>query len=129
MKKVQLAAQYLMGLIFLVFGLNGFIGFLPPPPMPEAAGGFFMALLSAGYIIPLVKFVEVIAGIGLLANRFVPFLLLLLAPIVVNIVGFHLSLDPAGGAPAYLTGVLYVITVVAYKSKFMDLLAAKNERG
>src|ERR1700681_3476001 len=90
------AARILLGLIFFVFGLNGFLQFIPQPPMPEKAGMFMGALAATGYMFPLIKSVEVIAGALLLANRFVPLALALLAPNVVNILLFHAVLAPGG---------------------------------
>jgi uncharacterized membrane protein YphA (DoxX/SURF4 family) len=90
------AARLLLGVIFTVFGLNGFFNFLPMPPPPPAAGAFFGSLAATGYMLPLLKGFEVFAGVLLLSGRMVPFALTLLAPIVVNIVAFHLFLAPQG---------------------------------
>jgi hypothetical protein len=85
-----------LGLIFSIFGLNGFLHFLPQPPMSGPPADFAMALAATGYMFPLIKGTEVAAGVLLLANRWVPFALVVLAPVVVNIVLFHLFLAPAG---------------------------------
>ncbi len=90
------AARLLLGVVFTVFGLNGFLGFLPHPPMPPEAGAFVGALVGSGYLMTIVKVTELVAGILLLSNVMAPFALVLLAPIVVNIVAFHLFLAPAG---------------------------------
>jgi uncharacterized membrane protein YphA (DoxX/SURF4 family) len=71
------AVRVLLGLIFLVFGLNGFLKFMPQPPMPDKAGAFMGALAASGYMFPLIKSVEVVAGALLLSNRFVPLALAL----------------------------------------------------
>jgi putative oxidoreductase len=118
------AARVLFGLIFLVFGLNFFFGFLPqPPPPPEPALGFMTGLLASGYVFPLIKGIEIAAGIALLANRFVPLALVLLAPIVVNIVGFHLLAPPAGMAIAILLLELYLAWV--HRGAFAPLFRAR----
>ena len=94
-----------LGLGFTVFGLNGFFGFLPAPPMPADAGVFLGALAATGYMFPLVKGTEVVAGALLLAGRQVPLALLLLAPVLVNVVLFHAVLAPSGLAlPLALAG-------------------------
>src|SRR5579859_6322 len=90
------ATRLLLGVVFLVFGLNGFLGFIPQPPMPEKAGTLMSAFAGTGYMFPLIKGVEVIAGALLLSNRFVPLALVILAPNVVNIVLFHAVLAPGG---------------------------------
>ena len=94
--RIPHAARILLGTIFTVFGLNGFLNFLKMPPPPPAAGAFFGALMATGYMLPLMKSVEIFAGVLLLSRRLVPFALTLLAPIVVNIVAFHLFLAPQG---------------------------------
>jgi uncharacterized membrane protein YphA (DoxX/SURF4 family) len=91
-------ARILLGLVFLVFGLNYFVPFLPTPPMEGPAAAFAGALFATGYMFPLIKGIEVLAGALLLAGRFVPLALLLLAPIVVNIAAFHVFLTPARSA-------------------------------
>ena len=90
------AARLTIGLIFTVFGLNGFLHFLPQPPATGPSADFAMALAATGYMFPLIKGTELVTGILLLANRWVPFALTVLAPVVVNIVAFHVFLAPAG---------------------------------
>ncbi len=91
------AARVLLGAAFVFFGLNGFLQFLPQPPMPERAASFGGALAATGYMFPLIKGFEVVSGALLLANRAVPLALLFLAPILVNILGFHLVLEAGAG--------------------------------
>ena len=114
--KVLLAARILLGLIFFVFGLNGFLQFLPQPPMAGAAGAFAGALAATGYMFPLIKGVEVVCGALLLLGQFVPLALVLLAPIIVNIVLFHAVLAPEG--------VVMGIVILA-----LELLLARAHRG
>jgi hypothetical protein len=114
-------ARYLLGLILLVFGLNGFLNFLPMPPMPEAAGAFMGALVSSGYLMMLVKATEVLVGVALLANRYVPLALVVLMPISINIVLFHAFLAPAGIAPAALVFVLNAFLMYAYRGYYQPL--------
>ena len=125
--KIVLTACLLLGFIFTVFGLNGFLQFISQPPMPEAAGQFFGALAGAGYILPLVFGVQFVAGVLLLAGRFVPLALVLLAPIIVNIIGFHLALEPAGIAPGALAATLEVFLLVAYLPYYKPLLTANAD--
>ena len=91
-------ARVLMGLSFLVFGLNGFLHFIPQPkqPMPEGAMAFGGALMNSGYMFPMVTGTQLLVGVLLLLNRFVPLALALMAPVVVNIVAFHIFLEPSG---------------------------------
>jgi hypothetical protein len=127
MRYAAIAARYLLGLIFFVFGLNFFLHFLPAPAMAGPAGAFAGALMASGYVMPVVKTVEVIAGALLLGNRFVPLALALLAPIVVGTNGFHMSLAPAAGGAAYLALVLELFLAWNYRHAFAPMLQAKNE--
>jgi hypothetical protein len=92
--KARTAARITLGLVFAVFGLNGFIGFIPQPPHDGGAGQFIAALAATGYMFPLIKAVELVTGVLLLVGRYVPLALTLLAPVVVNIVAFHAFLEP-----------------------------------
>lgn len=124
MKYLSVGSRILLGLIFFVFGLNGFFNFLPQPPLPEAGLKFIMALVETGYMMKLVKSIEVISGLLLLANIFVPLSLLLLAPIVVNIFLFHAILAPALGLPLFIL-VLGVIVAWDRRKAFSAVLSIK----
>lgn len=124
-RKVPTAARVFLGLIFFVFGLNGFLQFMPQPPLPEAAGAFMGALAATGYMFPLIKGTEVIAGALLLGNRFVPLALLLLSPIVVNIALFHFVLAPVNLAMVFVLIGLMGYLGWAYRDAFAGVLTAK----
>jgi uncharacterized membrane protein YphA (DoxX/SURF4 family) len=119
-------SRVLLGLVFLVFGLNGFLQFLPQPPMPANAGAFMGALAATGYMFPLIKGVEVVAGALLLSNRFVPLALALLAPNVVNIVLFHAVLAPAGLPVALMLLGLEVFAAWTYRDAYVSMLRART---
>jgi putative oxidoreductase len=122
------AARLLLGFIFSVFGLNFFLHFLPTPPMPPGpALDFAGALMASGYVMAVVKVTEVVAGIALLTNRFVPLALTVLAPVVVGIVGFHASLAPATGGPAYFVLLLELALAYAYRDAYAPLFRAHGE--
>jgi len=120
------ASRVLLGLIFFVFGLNGFLQFIPQPPMPEKAGAFMGGLAAAGYMFPLIKGVEVIGGALLLSNRFVPLALALIAPNVVNIVLFHAVLAPGGLPIALMVLALQIFTAWSYRDAFAPMLHART---
>ena len=122
MQKVVMVARLLLGLVFTVFGLNVFVQFLPAPERSEAAGSFYGALLGSGYLVPLLGATKLTAGIFLLAGILVPLALTLLAPIVVNIVLFHVFLDPAGMPIAILVLVLEVFLAWGYRDSFKGVL-------
>jgi uncharacterized membrane protein YphA (DoxX/SURF4 family) len=125
--KAVLASRILLGLVFFVFGLNGFLHFLPQQPMPGPAGNFVGALFASGYMFPLLKGTEVICGALLLSGRFVPLALTILAPVVVNIVAFHAFLAPAGLAIPILIVALEVFLARSYRSAFRGVLRARTE--
>lgn len=121
-------ARYLLGAAFLFFGLNGFFHFLPAPPaMPEAAASFGAALMATGYMFPLIKGTEVIAGLLLLGNRYVPLALTLLAPVLVNIIAFHLFLAPAGLILPIALLAIELFLAWSYRDVYAPMLAARVE--
>jgi len=119
------AARYVQGAAFLLFGLNGFLQFLPAPPMPDAAAAFGGALFATGYMFPLIKGTEVLTAVLLLSNRFVPLALALIAPIVVNIVAFHAFLAPAGMALPLLLLATELFLAWSYRGVFAPMLKAR----
>lgn len=123
-KYAPVVARSLLGLIFFVFGLNGFLHFLPQPPLPPAGGQFIGALIGTGYLFPLLKGIEVLSGALLLSGRFVPLALVLLAPIIVNIAAFHLLLVPGYGMVALLLS-LELLLAWAYRESFRSILQSR----
>jgi uncharacterized membrane protein YphA (DoxX/SURF4 family) len=118
-------SRTLLGLAFLVFGLNGFLQFLPMPPPADAARPFLEGLAASGYMLALIKGTEVVVGVLLLANRFVPLALVVLAPVMVNIVAFHLFLTPPQtlGMPLLLLG-LHLSLAWVHRAAYAPLLRA-----
>ena len=121
------AARFLMGLMFFVFGLNGFLNFIPPPTeaQPEGAVAFSLAMMKSGYLFQLVKGTEVVVGALLLANRFVPLALALIAPVVVNIVAFHAFLLPNGMVMTFVVLALELYLAWAYRDAFRGMLVMR----
>jgi uncharacterized membrane protein YphA (DoxX/SURF4 family) len=124
-------ARVLMGLMFFVFGLNGFLNFIPQPktPMPEGAAAFAGALMKTGYMMPLVMGTQLLVGVLLLLNRFVPLALALIAPIIVGIVTFHIFLAPSTIGPAIVILVLEIYLAWAYRNAFRPMLAMRVTPG
>jgi uncharacterized membrane protein YphA (DoxX/SURF4 family) len=126
-------ARILMGLMFFVFGLNGFLMFIPGPkePMPDKAMAFAVALGNTGYMMPLVAGTQLLVGVLLLLNRFVPLALALIAPILVGIITFHIFLAPApaGTAPGAFLCLLELYLAWAYRSAFRPMLAPRVKPG
>jgi putative oxidoreductase len=120
MKIVHLLARLLLGLIFLVFGLNGFLNFIPSP-MPTGLAGQFIIVLSQSHYATVVFALQLIGAILLLVNRYVPLGLTLLAPIIVNIILFHVFMSPSGLPLAAVTTVLWGIAAYPARSNFAGL--------
>jgi uncharacterized membrane protein YphA (DoxX/SURF4 family) len=120
-------ARIILGLVFFVFGLNGFLNFIPPPstPMPEGAQAFLGALMNTHYMMPLISGTQLLVGVLLLTNRFVPLALAIIAPEVVNIVAFHFFLAPSGLVIALVTLVLEIFLAWSYRSTYRSMLAAR----
>ena len=126
LRRVATIERVLLGLCFFVFGLNGFLNFIPTPkdPGPEAAAAFGAALFKAGDFIPILKGVEVIAGAMLLCKPFVPLALTLLAPVLVNIFAFHYFL--AGGVTLSIVLIAIELHLAwTYRDAFRPMLAAR----
>jgi hypothetical protein len=113
--------------MFFVFGLNGFLNFIPQPktPMPEGAVAFAGALMKTGYMFPLISGTQLLVGVFLLLNRFVPLALTLIAPIIVNIIAFHIFLAPSGSAPGIVVLILELYLAWAYRKTYRPMLAAR----
>ncbi len=120
MKITTVIARYLLGLIFLVFGLNGFLHFIPMPPPTGTAGQFIGALFVSHFLV-VVFLIQLIAGILLLINRYVPLALTLLAPLIFNILLFHILMDPSGLVLALVVTVLWIVVFISIRSAFVGL--------
>ena len=127
LRHLTTGVRSLMGLAFLVFGLNGFLHFIPQPKDAMSAGAldFFNALVKTGYMIPLIFSTQTLAGALLLLNLFVPLALALIAPVVVNIVAFHLQLAPSGIPVAAVVLILELYLAWAYRKAFAPMLAMR----
>jgi uncharacterized membrane protein YphA (DoxX/SURF4 family) len=120
-------ARYLMGLPLVVFGLNGFLNFIPPPstPLPEGAAAFAGALFNSGYMMQLIGGTLLVVGLLLVLNRFVPLALALFAPFIVNSVAFHLFLERTGLPMAGIFLGLELYLAWAYRKAFRPMLSAQ----
>jgi putative oxidoreductase len=118
MKYAIIIVRVLLGLLFVVFGSNAFLHFIPMPPMQGPAGAFIGALASTGYI-HVIALLQVVGGLLLLiGGRFVPLGLTLLGPVIVNIVLYHVFLDTAGLAMAVCISLCALFLLWAYRFKF-----------
>src|SRR5437667_8228448 len=121
MKILTLIARLLLGLIFFVLGLNGFLNFLSMGPMPSGLAGQFIGALMLSHYFWVVAALQIAGGALLLVNRFVPLGLVLLGPVIVNILLYHLFLNPTGIALASVVTVLWLIVFYAHRQYFSGI--------
>ena len=125
MKIVILIARILLGLVFLVFGLNGFLNFLNMGPMPTGLAGQFMGALILSHYYWVVAALQIAGGVLLLVNRFVPLALVLLGPVIVNILCYHVFLNHAGAPPAIVVTVLWLIIFYGNRQHFSGIFVQR----
>jgi len=121
-KIATVIARVLLGLIFVVFGSNISLHFLPTPPPPATPAGDFSKALMQSHYIYVVGLLQVMGGLLLLTGRYIPLGLTLLGPVIVNILLFHIFLDPSGLPMAILVGALALFLRWRYKSNFGGLV-------
>lgn len=124
MKTASVIARYLAGAIFLIMGLNGFLHFIPLPPPGGVAGEFMGALYVSHYLWVIFAF-QVIGGLLLLVNRYVPLAAALLAPVIVNILAFHVLMAPSGLPMALFVAVLWVAIFIEVRPAFSGLFQSR----
>ena len=120
MRIASVIARYLAGVIFLVMGLNGFLNFIHFPP-PAGVAAQFMGALYVSHYLWVIFAVQVIGGALLLANRYVPLALAVLAPVIVNILTFHALMAPSGLPLALFVAVLWTLIFVDVRPAFAGL--------
>ena len=118
MKIASTIARYLLALIFIVFGLNGFLHFLPmKPPSSDLARQFF-TVMSASHYLSVVFALQLIAGVLFLFPRTVPLALIIAGPLIVNILLFHVLMDPGGIVPGLVVTALWFIIFWQFRAAF-----------
>jgi putative oxidoreductase len=126
MKIAALIARFLLGLVFLVFGLNGFLHFIPAQPMPPGPAGQFAGALLASHYFLVVAALQVAGGVLLLVNRYVPLALVLLGPVVANIFFFHLLMDRRGLPLAIVVVILWGILFLRNRQHFAGIFVQRT---
>jgi uncharacterized membrane protein YphA (DoxX/SURF4 family) len=125
MKIASLIARLLLGLIFVVFGLNGFLNFLNMGPMPTGLAGQFIGALFLSHYLWVVAGLQVVGGVLLLVNRFVPLALVLLGPVIVNILLYHFLLNISGVGLAIVVTILWFIVFYAHRQYFSGIFVQR----
>jgi len=126
MKIVTLIARLLLGLIFVVLGLNGFLNFLSMGPMPAGLAGQFVGALVLSHYFWVVAALQIAGGALLLVNRFVPLALVLLGPVIVNIILYHAFLNPTGAPLAIVVVILWLIVFYGHRQYFSGIFVQRT---
>jgi putative oxidoreductase len=121
MKIASTIARYLLGFIFLTFGLNGFLHFIPMPPPTGVAAQFFGALFVSKFYV-VIFLMQIVPAVLLLVNRYVPLALTILAAVIFNILSFHIFMAPAGLPLAVFVTVLWFLVVSNVRPAFAGIL-------
>lgn len=126
MKAVSILARYPLGLIFTVFGLNGFLHFIHQPPPANPLAMQFLIAVSASHFAAFFFALQVFGGVLLLSGYFGPLALTVLAAELYNILAFHLTMAPASIAPALVASVLWVLVFLQYRESFRSIFESKR---
>jgi putative oxidoreductase len=125
MKTASIFSRYLLGLMFTVFGLNGFLHFIPQPPPANPVAVQFLVAVSASHFAAFFFLLQVLAGLLLLFGYFVPLALTVLAAELYNILAFHLTMAPASIPPALVASVLWVLVFLQYRESFKGIFRVR----
>jgi len=126
MKIASIIARYLFALIFIVFGLNGFLHFLPMKPQSSELAMQYFTVMSTSHYLAFVFSLQIIAGVLLLFRRTVPLALTIAGPLIVNILLFHALMDPRGIAPGLVVTVLWFMIFSQYHAAFHGILYSEG---
>jgi uncharacterized membrane protein YphA (DoxX/SURF4 family) len=126
MKIVTLIVRVLLGLAFVVFGLNGFLNFLNIGPVPTGLAGQFIGALFLSHYYWAIAALQILGGALLLVNRFVPLALVLLGPVIVNILLYHVFLNPAGIRMAIIVTILWFIIFYSNRQRFSGIFVQRT---
>ena len=122
MKTATIIARSLLGLIFVTFGANMFLHFIPMPPPPEGPAREFMTVLFMSHYLYVIGALQVVGGLILLTGRLVPLGLTLLGPVIVNILAFHALMAPAGLPTALVVSALALFLLWHHRKNFAGLV-------
>jgi putative oxidoreductase len=126
MKIAATVARYLLGVIFVVFGLNGFLNFIPQPPLAPGPAAQMMTAFTASHYFAFIFAVQLIAGILFLANRYVPLALTIIGPVIVNIVLFHALMLPTGLPLAIVVVLLWLTLAYSLRRAFYGIFQPRT---
>ncbi|MBI9034483.1 MAG: DoxX family membrane protein [Bacteroidales bacterium] len=124
MKIVILILKILAGIMLIIFGANKLFPFMPSPEMEGMAAEFMKALNDSGYLMQLVGLVEILTGLAMITNKFLPLMLVVMAPVSVNMLAFHLFMEPASTGPAAFIFLVNFYLIYINRAEYDALLKA-----
>ena len=127
MRIAAIISRYLLGLLFTIMGLNGFLHFIPQPPPSNPVALQFMTAVSVSLFIGVAFLVQLIGGVLPLAGRFVPLATAMLAPVLLSILNYHLTMDPGSLGAALVATILWAILFLRHRSSFAGIFQARPE--
>ena len=127
MRLIFLISRYLLGALFTIFGVNGFLHFIPEAPPSTTSALQYITALTTGSYMAVVFLFQLVSGVLLLSGYFVPLALTVLAAIITNILLYHLTLDPQGVSPALIVTVLWIVVFLNFRPSFKMLLSPKPD--
>jgi putative oxidoreductase len=127
MKILVTIARYLLALVFIVFGLNGFLHFIPQPPPPSELAQQYFTVMSTSHYLMFVFGLQLIAGVLFLLRRTVPLALTIAGPIIVNILLFHALMDPGGIVPGLVVTVLWFVVYWQFRAAFYGIFFTETQ--
>jgi len=122
--KLFVGIQVISGLMLVMFGLNGFLQFMPMGEMNPAMGAYMGALFITGFIFPIVSFIQIIVGISFITNKFTPLMAIIITPVMINAFIAHLFLDPAGIGGSLFIIISIVLVMIRYKGRYKEIFKA-----
>ena len=125
MKTTSMVARYLLGLMFTVFGLNGFLNFIHQPPPANPLAIQFLVSVSGSHFAAFFFALQLLGGLLLLSGYFMPLALTVLAAELYNILAFHLTMAPGSIGPALVACVLWILVFLEYRASFKGIFSAK----
>jgi putative oxidoreductase len=127
MKILATIARYLLALVFIVFGLNGFLHFIPQPPPPSELAQQYFSVMSASHYLMFVFGLQLIAGVLFLFRRTVPLALTIAGPLIVNILLFHALMDPGGIVPGLVVTAIWFVLFWQFRAAFYGILFTETK--
>ncbi|HEX4321772.1 MAG TPA: hypothetical protein VHZ52_12750 [Acidobacteriaceae bacterium] len=125
MKIASIVARVLLGLAFLIFGLNGFLNFIPAPPMPDSPMKQFVDVFASSHWQQVISAIQVISAVLFLVGRYIPLALVFIGPVIFNILVFHILFAPSSIGPGVFVTICWFVVFFRHRAAFAPLFQAR----